>query len=84
VEAYDDPEDETDDHLLMLNDTVGPLPGSLYTLSTRSSRCCTSDRVQFDTIDDALEGADPFSNKLKPLEEFFDGYKPAKSVERRN
>jgi serine/threonine protein kinase len=77
VDYYDNPEDETDDHLLMLSDTLGPLPESLYTLWTRSSRYYTSERVQYNTLlYDDPEETDLLLNKMKPLEEFFDECKP--------
>jgi serine/threonine protein kinase len=69
--------EETDDHLLMFRDTLGPLPDSLYSLWTRSSKYYTPERVQFNSLTyKDPEETDLLVNKMKPLEEEFDEDKP--------
>ena len=71
-----------DDHLLQLNDFIGPLPENLHQRWARSSSYFTSERVQYSSIDldeednPILDGADDTMEKL------FDKFKPAsRSVE---
>jgi serine/threonine protein kinase len=78
LDPYDDEEDERDDHLLMLSDALGPLPETLYSHWTRSSRYYTPDRVQYNTLlYEGSDGQDPLANRMKPLEVFFEEYKPS-------
>jgi serine/threonine protein kinase len=77
VDDYDNPEDQVDDHLLMLSDSLGPLPEKLYAFWTRSSKYYTPERVHFNTfLYDDPEETDLLLNKMKPLEELFDENKP--------
>jgi serine/threonine protein kinase len=69
-------EEQTDDHLLMLSDTLGPLPENLYNLWTRSSKYYTPERVLFNSIVYPANGIDPLSFKMGSLEETFDEVKP--------
>ena len=78
MDVYENLEDEIDDHILMLSDTLGPLPENLYALWPRSSKYYTSERVQFNTLlYEDPEETDLLSNKMKSLEDFFDENKPA-------
>jgi len=85
VDDYENPEDQVDDHLLMLSDTLGPLPENLYVLWTRSSKYYTPERVQFNTLlyDDPKE-TDLLLNKMKSLEELFDENKPVDLSDRQS
>jgi serine/threonine protein kinase len=77
VEYYENPEDGIDDYLLMLSDTLEPLPENLYALWTRSSKYYTRERVQFNTLlYDDPEETDLLSNKMQLLEELFNDNKP--------
>jgi non-specific serine/threonine protein kinase len=77
VDPCRDKDTENDHHLLLFNDTLGPLPHHLYSLWSRSSRYYTSERVLFNTfLEEVPEGTDLLSAKSKPLEELFDEQRP--------